>query len=219
LKFVVWPSPLRKTRGRQVLVDRNIPSTLLGFVWKLSAGDQVWLCTLSIMVAILDTVPIEAQRRIINDTVRQGYLQRIMVLAAIYAGLVIAQGSVKLLRNLYRSWVGENSILALRVLINDLSHGEGSLPADATAQGIEISMVVSECEAVGGFVGDSISEPLLQAGIMVSVVGYLVYLQPLMVLILLAVLLPQFVFVPLMQLSINRKARTLHFARRERRDR
>jgi ABC-type multidrug transport system fused ATPase/permease subunit len=141
LKFIAWPSPLRKTHRAPLLTDRNIPKTLLGFVWKVSAGDQ-------------------------------------------------------------------NSTMDLRTLINDLSHREGTHPVDAKAHGTEISMIISECDAVGGFVGDSISEPLLQAGTMVSVISYLVYLQPLMVFIIAAVLLPQFVFVPLMQLSINKKART-----------
>jgi ABC-type bacteriocin/lantibiotic exporter with double-glycine peptidase domain len=207
VKFIAWPSPLRKTGRTQPLADRNLPNTLVGFLWKVSAGDQVWLCALSIATAILDTVPIEAQRRIINAAVKQGDFHKILLLAAVYAGLVITQGSVKLLRNLYRGWVGEHATWALRTLVNDLSHHKGSLPDDATAHGIEISMIISECDAVGGFVGDGISEPLLQAGTMVSVISYLVYLQPLMVLIVLAVLLPQFVFVPLMQLSINKKAR------------
>jgi ABC-type bacteriocin/lantibiotic exporter with double-glycine peptidase domain len=72
---------------------------------------------------------------------------------------------------------------------------------------VEISIILSECGAVGGFLGDSISEPLLQIGIMVSVVGYLVFLQPLMVLVLFAVFLPQFIFVPMIQKKINKRAR------------
>jgi ABC-type bacteriocin/lantibiotic exporter with double-glycine peptidase domain len=42
---------------------------------------------------------------------------------------------------------------------------------------------------------------------MVGVVGYLVYLQPFMAIIILGVFLPQMIFVPLIQLSINRNAR------------
>jgi ABC-type bacteriocin/lantibiotic exporter with double-glycine peptidase domain len=42
---------------------------------------------------------------------------------------------------------------------------------------------------------------------MVSVVGYLIFLQPLMVLLLFAVFLPQFIFVPMIQRKINKRAR------------
>jgi ABC-type multidrug transport system fused ATPase/permease subunit len=206
LKFSLWPSLWRKA-GDPVIHQHSVPKTLLGFVLKLSAGDQVWLCFLSVSLALLDTVPIEVQRRIINASVKQGDINSILLLAVAYAGLVIAQGLVKLLLNIYRSWVGENSVRSLRSVINELNHGEGSSPGSGITQGVEISIILSECEAVGGFVGDSISEPLLQVGIMVSVVGYLIFLQPLMVLVLVAVFLPQFVFVPLIQLKINKRAR------------
>jgi len=45
---------------------------------------------------------------------------------------------------------------------------------------------------------------VLQIGILLSVFGYMFYIQPLMALVSLAVFSPQFVFVPLMQRAINR---------------
>jgi hypothetical protein len=95
---------------------------------KLSAADQLWLCLLSIGVAVLDTIPIEVQRRIINASVKQGDIRVIMMLAAVYAGLVIAQGSVKLLLNVYRSWVGETAVRGLRFRINEEPWGGISSP-------------------------------------------------------------------------------------------
>ena len=67
-------------------------------------------------------------------------------------------------------------------------------------------MVLAEAEPVGGFVGISVSEPLLQGGILFAVFGYMIYLQPLMAIFNLAVFSPQLVFVPLMQGAINRRA-------------
>ncbi len=39
-------------------------------------------------------------------------------------------------------------------------------------------MVLEEAEPIGGFTGISISEPLLQGGILLSVVGYMLALSP-----------------------------------------
>jgi len=39
-------------------------------------------------------------------------------------------------------------------------------------------MAVAEAEPIGGFVGMAISEPLLQAGMLMSVIGYMAYLEP-----------------------------------------
>ena len=57
-----------------------------------------------------------------------------------------------------------------------------------------------------GFVGISLSEPLLQGGILASVMGYMIYLEPWMAALCPLFFLPQLVFVPLMQWAINRRA-------------
>ena len=56
-------------------------------------------------------------------------------------------------------------------------------------------MAVAEAEPIGGFVGMAISEPLLQAGILLSVIGYMGWLEP-WTLLSLGYLLPQALFVP-----------------------
>jgi ABC-type bacteriocin/lantibiotic exporter with double-glycine peptidase domain len=73
---------------------------------------------------------------------------------------------------------------------------------DPEAQGVEISMIVAEVEPVGSFVGSAVSEPLLQGGVMLSVLAYMTHLDPWMALIALAIFLPQLIFVPLMQKAI-----------------
>ena len=67
-------------------------------------------------------------------------------------------------------------------------------------------MAVAEAEPIGGFVGMAISEPLLQAGILVSVIGYMALLEPWTLVLSVGYLLPQALFVPLMQQAINRRA-------------
>jgi len=67
-------------------------------------------------------------------------------------------------------------------------------------------MIVGEVEPIGGFVGSSVSEPLLQAGILLSVFGYIVHLDRWMAAAAFALFVPQLVFVPLMQGAINRRA-------------
>ena len=176
-------------------------------VWHLSAADQIWAAFLSIAVALLDTAPIEVQRRIVNAITQGHEFQPVLILTLIYGALVLVQGLTKLLLNVYRSWIAENSVRALRSFVGGLPSGrepKGNKD-DVRAQGTEISIVLAETDPVGTFVGTSVSEPLLQIGILCSVFGYLAYLRPLMALIALVVLSPQFVFVPLIQRAINRK--------------
>ena len=105
--------------------------------------------------------------------------------------------------NIFRSWVSETAVRDLRTFISQADHAQG----DAEGRGIEISMLISESEAIGGFAGEAVAEPALQLGILLSVTGYLVFIQPLMAVIMLGVIVPQLVFVPLMQMAINRRVR------------
>ncbi len=67
-------------------------------------------------------------------------------------------------------------------------------------------MIVEEVEPIGGFVGSSVSEPLLQAGILLSVLGYIVHIDRWMAAAAFALFVPQLIFVPLMRGAINRRA-------------
>jgi energy-converting hydrogenase Eha subunit B len=44
--------------------------------------------------------------------------------------------------------------------------------------GTVVAMIATEAEAVGKFVGDCISTPLVQAGTLLSVLGYMLYTEP-----------------------------------------
>ena len=186
-----------------------MPRSLFGYIWRTSARHQIALCALSVAVFLLSTVPLELQRRIVNDAIKHGATQTILWLAAIYACVALAEGGLKLVLNIYRSWVSERAVLEIRRGIGGLAQrtaGHGKHSANgAQTEGVEISMMLSEVEPIGGFVGTSLSEPLLQGGILISVFGYLAYLEPWLALLSLAIFSPQLVFVPLMQGAINRR--------------
>jgi ABC-type multidrug transport system fused ATPase/permease subunit len=188
---------------------RAFPRALFAYVSRVSGWHQAGLACLSVLVFLLSAAPLELQRRIVNDAIGKGAFEPILWLALAYAGVALAEGAFKLLLNVYRGWVSEHAVLHLRTRIFSLA---GITPADsaaarAEAEGVEISMILSETVPIGGFVGISISEPLLQGGILLSVFGYLVYLQPAMALLCIGVFSPQLVFVPLIQGAINRRAK------------
>jgi ABC-type bacteriocin/lantibiotic exporter with double-glycine peptidase domain len=74
------------------------------------------------------------------------------------------------------------------------------------ARGIEVSMIVAEVEPVGAFVGSCLSEPLLQGGVLLSVLAYMIHLDAWMALVAVVIFLPQLAFVPLLQHAIIKRA-------------
>jgi ABC-type multidrug transport system fused ATPase/permease subunit len=177
-----------------------LPQSILGYVFRYSGKHQIGLAGLAVAVFALSTVPLELQRRIINDAIKSGATGTILWLAATYAGVALAEQGLKLILNVYRGWVSEAAVRRLRKLLEVSSEDQ----KDVT--GTRVAMMVDEALPIGGFVGMSVSEPLLQGGILASVIGYMVFLEPYMALLSLTFLAPQMVFVPLMQRAINRRA-------------
>lgn len=173
------------------------------FIWEVSGPHQLALSALSVLVFLLSTAPLEVQRRMVNDAFKGGQFQPILALALAYVGLAIAEGAVKLAMNVYRGWVSETTVRSLRRTVHLLLREASSDRVAADALGIETSMMLAEAEPIGGFVGVSVSEPMMQGGLLLAVFGYMTYLEPLMALVALLVFCPQIVFVPLMQHAIN----------------
>lgn len=183
-----------------------LPRTLPAYILQVGRYHQIVLVSLSVAVFLLSAVPLEIQRRIVNDAIHSGSIDAVAWLALAYVGVALAEGCLKLGLNIYRSWVSERAVLDLRHTVSALTTGALQSSDRAHAQGAEIAMMLSEVEPIGGYIGISLSEPLLQAGILASVLGYLVFLQPFMAVLCMLAISPQLVFVPLMQRAINRRA-------------
>ena len=175
----------------------------MGYVVRSSGRHQIALAFLSAGVFALSSAPLELQRRIVNDAIKNGATETIFWLAVAYAGVALLEQVLKMVLNIYRRWVSEDAVRTLRKSLEDVDapeHCEG----DAT--GTHTAMAVAEAEPIGGFVGMAISEPLLQAGILLSVIGYMTWLEPWTLALSVGYLLPQALFVPTMQAAINRRA-------------
>ena len=175
-----------------------LPETLFGYIRRYSGRHQLALAALSVVVFALSAVPLELQRRIVNDAIDKGSIEAILSLSMVYIGVALAEGGIKLALNIYRGWVSEGAVRHLRRLTLHAESMQGG-------KGVELSMVLSEVEPVGGFIGAAVSEPLLQGGILFAIFGYMLYLQPGLALLSFLVFAPQLVFVPLMQAAINRR--------------
>jgi ABC-type multidrug transport system fused ATPase/permease subunit len=184
----------------------ELPASVFRYVLATSGAHQLMLVALTISIFLIEIVPLELQRRIVNDLVKNRPYRWVIILCAVYAGVVLVQGGTKLVLNVYRGWVGERAIRDLRRQVHAVIEAPTTSSPAAEAQGIAVSMIVAEVEPIGGFVGESVSEPLLQGGILLSVLAYLIHVDPWMALGAFALFVPQFLFVPLMQAAVNRRA-------------
>jgi ABC-type multidrug transport system fused ATPase/permease subunit len=182
-----------------------LPRSIFRYVLGTSGFHQLLLLALTVSVFLLEVVPLELQRRIVNDLVKHRPYSWVVGLCVVYAGTVLVQGGTKLALNIYRGWVGERAKRDLRRRVHTFVETPGAAPPAVEAQGIAVSMIVAEVEPIGGFVGESVSEPLPQVGIMLSVLAYLIHIDPWMALAAFGLFIPQLVFVPLLQSAVNRR--------------
>lgn len=201
----VTATPSMPRLADAVAPQQGLPGGILDFALLLGVRHQIGIAALAMAAFLCGTAPLEIQRRIVNDAVERGSLSYLAALVALYLSVALAEGAVKLILNLYRSWLGEAAIRWLRELFLAKAAALSDGLPDASTEGIELSIVLSEAEPVGGFVGTIISEPLLQAGILFAVTTYMIILQPLMTLVVAVTFFPQIGFVPVMQRAINRR--------------
>ena len=192
----------------QSLARHGMPPTLFGFVRRVSAWSQFKIALLAIAIFVLNTAPLEMQRRIFNAALHDRDVRLVVGLAAVYATIVVSEGLLKLLLNVYGGWIGEKAVRVLRLAASKLVDSLPISQRGPGARGVEISMILAEPEPIGGFVGIAVSELVLQIGILLSVFGYMFYMQAPLALVCLLIFSPQFVFVPLMQRAINRRVQT-----------
>lgn len=175
------------------------------YIWRVSGKHQVFLSLLAVTLFVVQLVPLELQRRIINNATERAEYRTIAVLCLVYVLVVLVQGALKYGLNMYRGSVSEAANRRLRLEVNPAAKADAADGPGSQDEGVAISIIVSEVEAVGGFVGSSFSEPVLNGGILLSIFGYMLYTQPLLALVAFILFCPQLLFLPFLQEAINQR--------------
>ena len=183
----------------------SMPPGIFTYASRTSGRHQVWLGVLAIAIFLLTMGPLELQRRIVNSALESGAIDRVVWLCAAYAALVVGAGGIKLGFNIYRGWISESAVRDLRTRVYDHAVDDSD-SNDIEQEGVGMSIILAEVEPVGGFVGMSFSEPLMQLGTLVTVFGYMVVLQPWMAAFSIVLFSVQVLFIPRIQRVINRHA-------------
>jgi ABC-type bacteriocin/lantibiotic exporter with double-glycine peptidase domain len=176
-----------------------MPEGLYRFVTSVTWRQQIPLCLLTFLVFPLTLAPLELQRRIVNEAIGGMNLDLLLWFGLLYLGAVVVQGLLKYLRNVYLERVGQGITRRLRRRIVDNEvHGTD------LAEGTKQSMIAAEAEAVGGFAAESLAFPLLQLGIVASIAGYMLVVDPLIAAVALGFFVPSVVLLAVIQPRLNR---------------
>jgi ABC-type multidrug transport system fused ATPase/permease subunit len=181
---------------------------LYAYVWRSSASQQIVLIVLAIIAAVLATAPLELQRHIINTLAGHEKVENLAWLCGGYLIAALSIGGLKYIVNIRSAGLGEFMIRSLREAV--LHSVSPSINLDATPDetrkaksGALVTTISSQAEAVGKFVGDCISTPIVQAGTLLSVLSYMMYTEPRLGVVVLLIAVPQLFLVPMNQRRLN----------------
>ena len=106
----------------------------MGFVLRCSGRHQMALAVLAAGVFGISSVPLELQRRIVNDAIKTGATRTIVWLAIAYAGVALVEQALKLALNIYRAWVSEDAVRGLRKTLREIGEANGQAKGREGAQ-------------------------------------------------------------------------------------
>ena len=179
-------------------------------IWRATWRQQVLLIVLSVTVAGLAAVPLKIQQLAINELVYdRKSLEELMWLCVGYLGVVLINAALKFVRRYRMSVLAEQTVLRIRrsLYAKSVAGGDAGSSEVSPEKGTLLGMITSDAEEVGGFTGSAIADPLVQLGTLVSVIGFMMLVQPLLGFVAVVVLLPQAFIVVGIQKRINQRVR------------
>ncbi|WP_170782710.1 ABC transporter transmembrane domain-containing protein [Ruegeria lacuscaerulensis] len=172
-------------------------------IWRASAGRQIILIALSIAVAALAAVPLEFQRDIVNHLTSANIdADHLMLLGAGMMGVILLSLGLKWVLGYRSGTLGEDMIRLIRqrLLVRSADLNE---TGEDVRKGTMTTAISAEAEELGKFAGGAFSDPVVQIGTLISVIGYISSTQPGLGLIAFSMIVPQIVIVLVSQRKVN----------------
>ncbi|MFD0916864.1 ABC transporter transmembrane domain-containing protein [Pseudahrensia aquimaris] len=205
--------PFSKPHAIKSSSDDAAASNIWKFAVRMGGRHQVFICLLSLVVAAVSVAPIELQKRIVNDAIEPRNLDMLITLGALFLAAILLRRVLKFLFAVYQDWLSQSAIVYCRKHLIGLQLGKiGAAAASDSHQGDSdsgqtVSVVQSEIDKVGRFVGTGLSDPVADGAKLLFVFGYMLVVDPMVTVVAMAFFIPQFLFVPLMQKVLNRLIR------------
>lgn len=193
---------------------RAMPLSVYRYIFRYSKKKQVVVILMTLALLPLAPIPLELQRRLLDDAVANKDVELLVWLALLYVGALLLSAGIKLAMRIQRELISAQIVHSLRrsvfyciyTIIPPSKIKASAQGEDVVDEGAVVSMLSSEVEKLGGFAGSAISGPLLQIGTLISVLGYMFFIEPLVATIALILYSPQFIVVPIFQARMNRLA-------------
>ncbi|WP_207062757.1 ABC transporter ATP-binding protein [Motiliproteus sp. SC1-56] len=190
-------------------------SSIFKYILRHTLKDQVLLLLLTVLSLPFLYATLEVPKLIINDAIGGanvpdelfGYpmdqIRYLFVLSLLFLALVLINGGLKYVLNVYRGVVGERMLrrfrfeLFTRILRFPLPHFK------KVSQGEMIPIITAETEPLGGFIGEAFALPAFQGGVLFTYLFFIFNQDPMLGLVATALYPFQMYIIPKLQRRVN----------------
>ncbi|MFH2218595.1 MAG: ABC transporter ATP-binding protein/permease [Pseudomonadota bacterium] len=181
-----------------------VKRSLFSWVFSGNIKLQILLLFIIIITVFARVLPLEMQKRIVNEAINLRKIDLLFLYCGIYLAAVVTASGLKYLINVIQTLISQRATSAMR---KELYHHILSLPLTffrKTQPGTVVNALVSELALPGNFVGMAVAVPVTNVLTLFAFAGYLFWLNPMLAAVSLSIY-PIVVFlIPVLQKRSNR---------------
>jgi len=177
------------------------------FSWVFSGNIKLQvLLLLTVVVTVFARVlPLEMQKRIINEAINLKKIDLLFMYCGIYIAAVVIASGLKFLINVLQSVIGQQAAASMR---KGLYHHILTLPLNffrRTQPGMVVASLITELATAGDFIGMAVAIPITSVLTLTAFAGYLFWLNPLLAALSLSIYPLVIFLLPWLQKKANRE--------------
>ena len=203
-------------------------STLFQFVFRYSMHQQLRLLLLTLIAFPFLYLSLELPKTIINEAIGGSdfpheipfleisltQVEYLFLLSGFFLSLVFVNGGFKYVINVYGGIVGERMLRRLRYQLFERVLRFPLSNFRKVGQGEIVSMVITETDPLGGFMGDAVKLPAFQGGTLFVIVIFMFIQDPILGVAAISLYPIQAWFIPKLQKRLNAYKKELVVSRR-----
>jgi ABC-type multidrug transport system fused ATPase/permease subunit len=176
------------------------------FSWVFAGNTKLQLLLLAIIAVMVfaRVLPLEMQKRIVNQAINLRNLDLLLIYCGIYLGAVIFSSGLKYLTNVIQTLITERTAALMRQALFEYIL---TLPMNffrITSPGLVVNSLSSEVILPANFVGMAVAAPVTNLLTLMAFAGYLLWLNPMLAVVSMSIYPIVIYLVALLQKRANR---------------
>jgi len=157
-----------------------VKRSLTSWVFDGNVKLQIALAIIILLVVAIRVVPLEMQKRIVNEAINLRKIDLLITYCGIYLAAVVLASGLKLFINIIQTRISQKATAEMR---KQLYHHVLNMPLGFfrnTQPGTVVNSLINELTIPGNFVGMAVAVPLTNVLTLLAFAGYLIVLNPML---------------------------------------